>query len=158
MTSYTTYRGTARGRTQARDIYSLPHREAEDDGKILLSANHAEMKCGDCGRGTLMWAEAGYVPWHRICGHCGSHWELHPVQYFINERTEKLLTETGTGVLHAPDPAEPVSQEEGAPPHSVLLGLIMAPDVLARARAEANGGTPCIEAGWARRARLYCRT
>jgi hypothetical protein len=33
--------------------------------------------CGDCSKGTLCWAEAGYVPWHRICDHCGSHWDLH---------------------------------------------------------------------------------
>ncbi len=34
--------------------------------------------CVDRGVGRLMWAEGGYVPWHRICTHCGSHWDLHP--------------------------------------------------------------------------------
>lgn len=35
-------------------------------------------KCVDCGEGTLQWAEGGFVPWHRICDVCGSHWDLHP--------------------------------------------------------------------------------
>jgi len=30
--------------------------------------------CVDCGVGRLRWAEAGHVPGHRICDHCGSHW------------------------------------------------------------------------------------
>lgn len=34
--------------------------------------------CPDCGVGMLLWAEAGYVPWHRVCNRCGSHWELYP--------------------------------------------------------------------------------
>ena len=39
------------------------------------------MICADCGVGPLVWAEAGYVPWHRICSVCGSHWDLHPIAW-----------------------------------------------------------------------------
>lgn len=31
--------------------------------------------CPDCGLGEVMWAEAGFVPWHRACNRCGAHFE-----------------------------------------------------------------------------------
>lgn len=62
----------------AADLYGIPYREAEDDGRICLGIGES-VPCADCGVGTLIWAEAGYVPWHRICNVCGSHWSLHPV-------------------------------------------------------------------------------
>lgn len=35
-----------------------------------------------CG-GIMRWAEAGYVPWHRICDRCGEHWDLHLIRIQI---------------------------------------------------------------------------
>ncbi len=62
-----------------RDLYAIPHREAEDDGRTLLHVGESTPVCADCDRGHLQWAEAGYGPWHRICDQCGSHWDLHPI-------------------------------------------------------------------------------
>jgi hypothetical protein len=35
------------------------------------------LPCPDCGQ-TMLWAEHGYSPWHRICDGCGSHWSVTP--------------------------------------------------------------------------------
>lgn len=75
----------------------LPWEERQDDG-LVVPLPHCDLcvtrpgvahicyreaaPCADCHRGVLRWAEAGYVPWHRICGACGSHWDLHPAEGF----------------------------------------------------------------------------
>lgn len=64
---------------EAEYFVQIGNREAEDDGKTLLHAGDFTPICSDCERGHLQWAEAGYVPWHRICDVCGSHWDLHPI-------------------------------------------------------------------------------
>ena len=59
MDTYVTFRGTSRRRTPAANIYSLPHREAPDDGRIIVHAGSSDgAPCPDCGRGHLRWAEA----------------------------------------------------------------------------------------------------
>jgi hypothetical protein len=35
------------------------------------------LPCPDCAQ-TMIWAEDGYGPWHRICNGCGSHWTVTP--------------------------------------------------------------------------------
>lgn len=65
------------------DLLDSPARDRCDDGSTLVHAGDLSPTCTDCGRGTLQWAEAGYVPWHRICDACGSHWDLHPVVLFV---------------------------------------------------------------------------
>lgn len=79
MTEHTIRIGTSRRRTPAPNLYELPTRERRDDGAIILHVGDLAPVCSDCGRGHLQWAEAGYVPWHRICDTCGSHWDLHPL-------------------------------------------------------------------------------
>lgn len=81
MAAYTTRRGAARRKNPVgpQAMYDLPTRERPDDGAVILHVGDIAPTCSDCGRGTLRWAEAGYVPWHRICDACGSHWDLHPL-------------------------------------------------------------------------------
>lgn len=71
-----------------RELFALPYRVAKDDGAIIVGGS-LEPTCADCKRGQLRWAEAGFVPWHRICDVCGSHWELHPVTYIDWNREAK---------------------------------------------------------------------
>jgi len=86
--------GKGEGNYQPEDLYDIPYKSGRDDGlKKSLPfcwecSQHDDAPahqcvrvqpiCPDCDAGMLIWAEAGYVPWHRICNHCGSHWELHP--------------------------------------------------------------------------------
>lgn len=56
-------------------------RPRKDDGRTIVCAGRVDGPPCTCGRGHLQWAEAGYVPYHRICDGCGSHWELHPVMW-----------------------------------------------------------------------------
>ena len=32
-----------------------------------------DVRCPVCAKGTIRWAEAGYVPGYRICDRCGRH-------------------------------------------------------------------------------------
>lgn len=98
MNNYTTYRGARRGKKPAKDLYSIPRREAQDDGRTILWIGDMLPVCPDCGTGHLQWAEGGYVPWHRICDTCGSHWDLHPVTW-------------GPARLREPIPAQPARPE-----------------------------------------------
>jgi len=84
MGNYTCLMGIVTLETAARDygeLVSQPTRGAEDDGAIILHAGEHPPQCRDCSCGHLLWAEAGYVPWHRICDRCGAHWELHPIRW-----------------------------------------------------------------------------
>jgi hypothetical protein len=98
MDEHTCRYGNKRRRRIVRsydELLGLPTTERPDDGLVVPLPDCPACKrhdgyapahtcprvnptCPDCGRGTLMWAEAGYVPWHRICSVCGSHWDLHP--------------------------------------------------------------------------------
>ena len=64
----------------AEGPYTLPYSIADDDGAVVVGLL-SQLICTDCGRGALKHAEAGYVPWHRICDVCGSHWYENPVIY-----------------------------------------------------------------------------
>ena len=124
--------------------------------------------CADCG-GTLLWAEAGYVAWHRICDGCGSHWDEHPVQFHGR-------------IVAATEPAElPPSlrrwrmewerQETREPPpypdeELLATALRNDPDVgrwlpgpeewhHPNSRPPTGYGVPVIGTSWARRARFY---
>ena len=83
MDGYRVRIGTRRAKKPAKNLYGIPCRTAVDDGKTLLHAGHGmgdfSPVCPDCGTGILQWAEGGFVPWHRICDTCGSHWDLHPI-------------------------------------------------------------------------------
>lgn len=63
------------------DLLLQETREQQDDGRIILHAGDCQPICADCEVGRLQWAEAGYVPWHRICDRCGSHWDLHQITW-----------------------------------------------------------------------------
>jgi len=74
---------------------ALPCAGCEDDTESLARlgqviphdpCERATPRCVDCGAGRLTWAEGGYVPGHRICGHCGSHWDLDPVGRYRRAR------------------------------------------------------------------------
>jgi hypothetical protein len=97
--TYTTRRGASRRRkpVTSGDLLALPTRERDDDGAIILHVGDHSPTCSDCGRGTLRWAEGGYVPWHRICDTCGSHWDLHPL---------------GLGIAYVPQVEAPMCHRE----------------------------------------------
>lgn len=51
----------------------------DDDGREALCGTEpwpTDVPCPDCELGPIAWAEAGFVPGHRICPWCGSHWSL----------------------------------------------------------------------------------
>lgn len=99
--------GMRRRRTPAQYLYSILYREAGDDGKVVLAAGvdsydpgghlgaHPAVAplCGDCGVGRLAWAEAGHVPFHRICNVCGSHWDAHPISMGPTIPTPQILSQ-----------------------------------------------------------------
>ena len=94
LMSYTVRIGSAKLRKPSKDyqaLFSLPHHEAEDDGKTILHAGDGLPVCADCKRGHLQWGEGGYVPWHRICDVCGSHWDLHPITWGPRKPTHRLI-------------------------------------------------------------------
>jgi hypothetical protein len=91
---YTTYVGTRRIKTPVgsySELLSIPSRERKDDGAVILWAGDFTPLCADCKTGHLQWAEGGYVPWHRICDVCGSHWDLHPVTWGPCKPDERAL-------------------------------------------------------------------
>ncbi len=171
---YLTYVGSSRRRSPAPDIYALSHREREDDGAVILHVGQDEPMCRDCGHGRLRWAEAGYVPWHRICDVCGSHWDLHPLGMGIGyvpipDMTGSLppsmlppLGETPSQWRDGPgwvplDPSMPITDEITAT-WGDLLALIT-PDMIEAGRRDASRtlSVPCVPVAWARRARFYRR-
>lgn len=174
-TGYTVRRGVA-ARPAAVDSYhallELETREARDDGAIILHTGDDPPTCADCGVGRLQWAEGGYVPWHRICNRCGSHWSLHPVTYFLEPvraaeprdvppslrpvvSVRYLVTGRRGTIVHA-DRNEPAGRDARAPTHGALLRLVT-PELVAAALAEGErcGGVPYLTACWAQRARFY---
>lgn len=85
MCDYHVYIGTSRRKTEVesyQDLMGLPKKIASDDGKIVITDKKScpmDVACGDCGT-TVRWAEANFVPMHRICPKCGSHWELSTIE------------------------------------------------------------------------------
>lgn len=136
-----------------RELLRQPTRYQRDDGRMLVHAGPSEPTCPDCQRGTLRWAEAGYVPWHRVCTCCGSHWELRPVTYYLTGDGELRVTGPD-GLLAAPVGC---AGREG-PPHGVFLALLT-DEMVAEAIEEQRRAGPCslgsIPCAWARRARFY---
>ena len=61
----------------------LPYDERRNDGAMILAVTPepwgGEPLCVDRQVGYLRWAEARFVPWHRICDVWGTHWDLHPI-------------------------------------------------------------------------------
>jgi hypothetical protein len=125
--------------------------ELEDDGAIIVSGGQSP-QCPDCELGHLCWAEAGYVPWHRICGVCGSHWDLHPVTYY---QWRPDVSWTGTDRLGRVALVADMDPDDRLPAgvtHQALLALAIA------AGTEPNGTDETqriASASWARRARFY---
>jgi hypothetical protein len=108
MSEYLTYVGRANRRTPVEtyeDLLGLPHVERPDDGAVILYAGHSGAYlhvgggpgpvCSDCGRGVLRWAEGGYVAWWRICDVCGSHWDLHPIEWGPAKPSHPLMEKVG---------------------------------------------------------------
>lgn len=131
--------GHAQYKVRIRDEYT------DDDGAIVgpwltadagWGADEGPCPCG----GIMRWAEAGYVPWHRICDRCGSHWDMRPVTIYVDRharkpcppRTEEYVADGGYKAAQA-------VYEQVRPEH-------ISADVLA------DGA---IYGGWARRARFY---
>jgi len=81
MNDYSVKRGTSRRKKPVPNIlmYHLPNRHAKDDDKQVECGTESwptEVTCPDCKKSHIRWAEDGYVPGHRICPVCGSHWSL----------------------------------------------------------------------------------
>lgn len=78
MNDYTTRVGAGLP-YKGKDMYHMPYKRKLDDGKCVECGTEPwpeHVKCPDCEQAEVLWAEAGYVPGHRICPGCGSHWEL----------------------------------------------------------------------------------
>jgi ribosomal protein S27E len=82
MGDYTTRVGCAKDHIPPscyNDLFALDYEYKPDDGKSVECGTEPwpdHVKCPDCEQAEVVWAEAGYVPGHRICPGCGSHWEL----------------------------------------------------------------------------------
>ena len=163
--SYLVYKGTAKTPKPNRDIYKIPHKICKDDGETILHVGDWFPTCPDCGRGTLQWAEAGYVPWHRICSHCGSHWELHPVPIFLVKLDENSSTQISPmGMYYSPvrewllDVREAMDTNDDVARGNVQkIVLLVTKDHIRAAVKENKPGVPHVNACWARRARFYNR-
>ena len=86
MSSYLTRKGTANNKIYLISyaaLLDLSYEYQPDDGKAIPCGTPEwpeNVQCPDCGE-KVVWAEACFTPGHRICKHCGSHWELHsPVE------------------------------------------------------------------------------
>ncbi len=139
----------------------LPYREAEDDGRTLLHMGSLLPRCADCELGTLRSVTFGpdYTRAHRICDHCGSHWELHPLVYFMrreNERRIEIDLGWFKGGLLEPDREQRI-RGDGSPTHGDVLALLRVHHV-ADAVEHACGGLAHVDACWARRARFAARS
>ena len=123
--------------------------------EIILHTGDWSPACSACGRGTLQWAEAGYVPWHRICDDCGAHWDLHPLGLGIALLGDQADTPgqwiDGRGWV-ALDLDAPI-QESGRTWRELVALLTPAHIAAARADKDQTMGTPCVPACWARRVR-----
>jgi len=155
---YTTRVGTARRRNTATSLglQCLTYRESEDDGRMVLHIGDFAPLCPDCSHGTLKQAHASYSWQHRICDGCGSHWELHRLEYLLRRQAEdRIEIDLGCfrGGLREPNQAEQIAGE-GSPTHGALLGLLQPPH-FAKAIARAKGGLAHIDACWARRERFH---
>jgi hypothetical protein len=149
--------GRRRAEAPAADVYAIPYRESADDGRTILHAGDHSPICADCGRGTLQWAEAGYVPWHRICDVCGSHWDLHPITWGPARspewRDDLVRWVQGRGEIPL-DRAEPISDDC---PHTWgdLADLCTAEHwATAERDADRMAGQVVVPGAWARRARF----
>lgn len=154
-------------------------REARDDGSIILHAGDLTPTCSDCRQGKLQWAEAGYVPWHRICDHCGSHWDLHPMGLVLlqvpHDEPRDLLPSKREHysvpavwldrVGYVRIDADTLIGSERPSPYDtprpgrrwVELLELVTDEMIERAIAEQGrtGNVPHVPICWARRARFY---
>jgi hypothetical protein len=61
------------------ELLDLYQHEGADDGRQADCGTEPwpdDVLCPDCGQAPVLWAEAAFVPGHRICPWCGSHWNL----------------------------------------------------------------------------------
>jgi len=137
-----------RRRTPALDLYHQSFRTSKDDGTVVTHVGDGSPRCIDCGWGSLLWAEAGYVAWHRICSHCGSHWDLHPMVIYVDQGG-KLLWQTEAGLV----PIDKSAQLADGPVVGLLVDKI-SPAMREQALRE-GGSMATINACWYRRARFY---
>lgn len=105
MDTYTVLYGGRRAKSAAQDIYAIRSREGQDDGARVVWLADPAGRWGShtgpcpCG-GVMQWAEAGYVPWHRICDHCGAHWDVHPILWGPQRPQSALPRVEWTGAYH----------------------------------------------------------
>jgi len=152
------------------ELLSRPAEDRDDDGTTIRHVGDWGPICADCGVGTLQWAEAGYVAWHRICDRCGSHWELHPIMLFLARAARRPLdydaplvgssdgrawfveTDGPRGTMPA---AGPIPGGDGWTYEALVDQL--RPELVDAALRDSCGGIPTIAACWARRARFRAR-
>lgn len=60
------------------ELVDSPTKYVEDDGLLVKLGKEPwpEAECPDCHKCNVLWAEACYVPGHRICPCCGSHFSI----------------------------------------------------------------------------------
>ena len=133
MNTYCVRIGTRRARKPGRNPYEIGYREAEDDGAVILWAGDHTPKCSDCCCGHLLWAEAGYMPgympWHRICDVCGSHWDLHPTYWGPTQPSDPGPKYIPTGRFRCGhDVFDPLWRDECGPKPTPIFDEVPAPE------------------------------
>lgn len=151
MDNYTVRIGTRRAKKPAYGLYGIPYRTVEDDGKTFMAGGQ-EPLCPDCCVGHLRWAEAGYVPWHRICDVCGSHWDLHPAMYIQWGNDAPWTGESRKGTIINVTQMDPDDLLPSGITHAEMLRLAI------DAGTQPNGNREdqwIASACWFQRARCY---
>lgn len=163
-------------------LLRLPYKVIEDDGKVFLwlEDGNSSPECPDCQNETVVWAEGGFAPWHRICAWCGSHWEEHP---FLFGPMDLSRPKSRKALSSMPKAADLIRHgvrwaiflpEQGVRPlktdSPVCAGKdcpVTWKDVLEAAseaawaaaededRIRLSGGLPALQGSWFRRARFY---
>ena len=68
----------------------IPIPDSENAVRSLSPWITTVLPCPDCGQ-TMVWAEIGYTPGHRICDGCGSHWTVTPAD--LVEDRQRIVIE-----------------------------------------------------------------
>lgn len=153
METYICYHGVV-GQSPATDYKTLLDMEYEErpDDDLIVYTIARDQDCswneGVCPCGGIMrWAEAGYVPWHRICDRCGAHWELHPVTVYLRQVPEAKPANI------PPGEGREINPEVRRRREAVLRLLAGSMNTKLISPEEATHGA--IYGSWAQRARIY---
>jgi hypothetical protein len=148
----------------------LPYEETPDDGATILHFGDEPLTCADCGKGKLRDGAAMFLPHHRICEICGSHWDLHGFRLELHraeEHDEREVTDSSDNTYRVERQGYPWRAWPGDEPFSRLEVILKMPRATVDGAVRVAGGrpgfrgpsilkvVPAIKVHWARRARFY---